>query len=220
MAQARLSYWVSFAWAGSPAVKQGQGSPGHWRTGGNVPANSVTYRRWGQRRMADTAQRWLGDPIRGRNGVKAHRMGSFRGGAVRPKADDDARPDERSGKPPKSSTKYLAMRVSSGRWQRTSSGSKADDWRKGGLTAKERMAPGCLRPALSGSWRFGEEAQARAVLEEVALVQPDRRWSAQERAAWSGAEPRHARWEWRAKRRKVVECFSKLEVPLQVVIRS
>jgi hypothetical protein len=41
-----------------------------------------------------------------------------------------------------------------------------------------------------------------AVLEEVALVQPDRRRSAQERATRRGAEPQHVRWEWRAKRRE------------------
>jgi hypothetical protein len=64
-------------------------------------------------------------------------MGSFHGGVVRPKADDGARPDERSGKPPKWSTKYLAMRGSSGRWQRTSSGSKAIGQCRGGLATKE-----------------------------------------------------------------------------------
>jgi hypothetical protein len=49
--------------------------------------------------------------------------------------DGDARPDERLGKPPKWSTKYLVMRVSSGRWQRTDSGLKMDGRRRGGLAA-------------------------------------------------------------------------------------
>jgi hypothetical protein len=69
--------------------------------------------------------------------VKAHRTGSFHGGAVRPKADGGARPDERSGKAPMSSMKYLAMRASSGRWQRTSSGSKPVSRCRGGLMVKE-----------------------------------------------------------------------------------
>jgi hypothetical protein len=102
--------------------------------------------------------------------VTAHRMGSFRGGTVWPKADGGARTDERSGKPPKWSTKYLAMRASSGRWQRIGSGSKVDGRRRGGLAAKERTAPGCLRSAPSGGRWFRKEAQAQAMLEEVALA--------------------------------------------------
>jgi hypothetical protein len=66
--------------------------------------------------MVDAAQQRLGDLIRRRNGMKAHRTGSFRGGAVWPKVDGGARPDERSGMPPNWSTMYLAMRVSLGRW--------------------------------------------------------------------------------------------------------
>jgi hypothetical protein len=38
--------------------------------------------------MTDTAQRRLGDPIRGRNGVEAHRTGHFHGDGARPVADD------------------------------------------------------------------------------------------------------------------------------------
>jgi hypothetical protein len=107
--------------------------------------------------------------------VKAHWTGYFRGGAVLPKADGGSRPDERSGKPPKCSMKYLVMRASLGRWQRTDSRSKANDRCRGGLAAKERMALGCLRSAPSGNRWFREEAQAREVLKEVALAQPDRR---------------------------------------------
>jgi hypothetical protein len=120
-------------------------------------------------------------------------MGSFHGGAVWLKANGDARSDERSGKLPKWLMKYLVMRASSGRWQRIGSGSKADGRRRGGLVVKVRMASGCMRLALSGSGWFREEAQARAVLEEVALAQPDRRRLAQEHTAWRGAEQRHVR---------------------------
>jgi hypothetical protein len=74
--------------------------------------------------------------------MEAHQTGSFHGSAVWLKGDSGGRPDERSGKPPKWSTKYLAMRASSGRWQRTGSGSKAVGQRRGGLAAKKRMAPG------------------------------------------------------------------------------
>jgi hypothetical protein len=48
---------------------------------------------------------------------------------------------------------------------------------------EEVAARGGLRLALRGGQRFGEEAQVRAVLEEVALAQPDRRWLARKRAA-------------------------------------
>jgi hypothetical protein len=56
-----------------------------------------------------------------------------------------------------------------------------------GEVAEDRLEieggrPGCLRSALSGGRRFGEEAQAWAVLEEVALVQPDRWWLVRKRA--------------------------------------
>jgi hypothetical protein len=98
--------------------------------------------------------------------VKSHRMGSFCGGAVQPKVDGGARSEN----PPKWSMKYLVMRASSGRWQRTGSESKAVGRRRGGLTAKERTMPSCLWLFLSGGRQFGEEAQARAVLEEVALA--------------------------------------------------
>jgi hypothetical protein len=40
-----------------------------------------------------------------------------------------------------------------------------------------------LRSALSSGQRFGDEAQVRAVLEEVTLAQPDRLWQARKRAA-------------------------------------
>jgi hypothetical protein len=40
----------------------------------------------------DTAQRLLGDPIRGRNGAEAHRTGRFHGGGARPAADDSEGP--------------------------------------------------------------------------------------------------------------------------------
>jgi hypothetical protein len=53
-------------------------------------------------------------------------------------------------------------------------------WRQAG---EEVVAWGGLRSALSGDQRFGEEAQDRVVLEEVALVQPDRRRMAQKCAA-------------------------------------
>jgi hypothetical protein len=146
--------------------------------------------------MVDAAQQRLGDLIRRRNGMKAHRTGSFRGGAVWPKVDGGARPDKRSGMPPNWSTMYLAMRVSLGRWQRIGSGSKADGRRRGGLTVKERTTSSCMPSAPIGGRRFEEVAQARAVLEEVGLAQLDRRWSAQERAMWRGVEQRHVRWEW------------------------
>jgi hypothetical protein len=48
------------------------------------------------------------------------------------------------------------------------------------LSAEEAAARGGLRSTPSGGQRFGEEAQVRAVLEEAALAQPDRRWLAQE----------------------------------------
>jgi hypothetical protein len=44
------------------------------------------------------------------------------------------------------------------------------------LLAEEVAARGGLRSALSSGRRFGEEAEDREVLEEVALVQPDQRW--------------------------------------------
>jgi hypothetical protein len=47
------------------------------------------------------------------------------------------------------------------------------------LSAEEPVARGGLRSAPIGGQRFGEEAQVWAVLEEVALAQPDRRWLAQ-----------------------------------------
>jgi hypothetical protein len=81
--------------------------------------------------------------------MEAHRTGSFRGSAVRLKVDGGARPDERLGKPLKWSTKYLAMRASSGRWQRTGSGSKAVGQCRGGLAAKERTAPGSAQGFLA-----------------------------------------------------------------------
>jgi hypothetical protein len=72
--------------------------------------------------------------------MEAHQTGSFHGSTVRPKADSGTRPDERSGKPSKWSMKYMAMRASSGRWQRTGSGSKVVGRRRGGLAVKERTA--------------------------------------------------------------------------------
>jgi hypothetical protein len=51
------------------------------------------------------------------------------------------------------------------------------------LSAEEAAVWGGLRSALSGGQQFGEEAQDRVVLEEVALAQPDRRRLAQKCAA-------------------------------------
>jgi hypothetical protein len=59
----------------------------------------------------------MGDQFEVQNGAEADRTGSFHGGVVRPKVDGDARPDERSRKPSKELMRYLAMRVSSGRWR-------------------------------------------------------------------------------------------------------
>jgi hypothetical protein len=138
----------------------------------------------------------VGNPIWGGNRMEAHQTGSFHGGVVRPKADDGARPDERSGKPPKWSTKYLAMRGSSGRWQRTSSGSKAVGQCRGGLAAKERMAPGSTRGFLtvdgSAHGRFqldGDAAVHEAVTEASGGVLIGARRLEQrceQRLAWSG----------------------------------
>jgi hypothetical protein len=45
--------------------------------------------------------------------------------------------------------KYLAMRASSGRWERIGSGSKAVSQRRGDLVAKERMASGLAQGFLA-----------------------------------------------------------------------
>jgi hypothetical protein len=123
-------------------------------------------------------------------------MGSFRGGTVRPKADGGARLDERSGKPPKWSMKYLAMRVSSGMWQRTGSVLKVVSQRRRGLVVKERMVSGSARGflAVDGSARGQLQLDGDAVVHKEATKASSEvligAWRLEQRSekrlAWSG----------------------------------